>query len=273
MKIWALFFTLNVLWLCKCRYEDEPNLNHSERSAWNSELHDTLPFSRICIDLSIPDEEVYQSIYYVYDDVPTKLIVPEINVYAGRLSNGQEAIWTAENETIHYAKVLLRNGQPELVFVKTQGLGISHEHCINKNGNRWVECSPKYHERVNALKILVRQRKNIAMDLDRNYDEGYISFHLVLMGLPFNSYVPKVGHDATKVVHNGDNIWVASSGEKCTSALFSSKGSSTLLGIDITNSSSTYSKFFEKIGGSWNEITEEEFYTKTSEINSHVDSS
>ncbi|EKX73322.1 hypothetical protein BEWA_053770 [Theileria equi strain WA] len=91
-------------------------------------------------------------------------------------------------------------------------------------------------------------------------------------GVSQKGYNVKDDHVVSSVVEDGQEIWKAAEGseESCTLALVGSKEQDALLTLHVRNGTSFTFFYFEKVGGAWKDVHEDEFQAKYDEMSNKV---
>ncbi|AFZ80302.1 signal peptide-containing protein [Theileria equi strain WA] len=114
------------------------------------------------------------------------------------------------------------------------------------------------------------RQDGVALDLS-NPDESKLEIReSVTHGVSYRGFIPKSGYHTNKVKDGGKELWKAEAGEKYFLAQSYTKGNEAVLYLEISGSSGTTHKYFEKVDGKWDGITQGDFLKKLHEMRNGV---
>ncbi|AFZ80036.1 hypothetical protein BEWA_028860 [Theileria equi strain WA] len=226
--------------------------------------------SQTTIDLSNQDGQIYNSFFHHGESIPTVLIVPCTGVFVNEIVNGDERIWKAENGmSLDYSKLYMNSdNSPELIFIiSSNNKGLDKRHFGLQNG-KWVDCSDTYIDRLNDLRIAVDTTVDITINVEDAQDtENCTIFDAEICRVPIRSYIPNLGFNANKLVHNGEILWTASETEELISCIaYLKDGEPFLIIIKMFDSGEKTQKCYEKDENGWNVVDKATFDKKRSEL-------
>ncbi|AFZ79896.1 hypothetical protein BEWA_027450 [Theileria equi strain WA] len=203
--------------------------------------------------------------------VPLLTCTPKPDIVVTELKYGGNTIWVDEDSSLSSALIYFKGDQPEVVTLQAEKDGEDSILFLHYNGEEW-EHNRREHERklcgLKGLPVPQSAGQDVTLDLanpdDSNINVDEQTFDEVLL----KSYFPKKDHHISSVVENGVTLWKATGDEKCTSVQSHVKDS-TVMTIGIKSGDDLEAKFFEKNGGVWKTITEEDFDKKLGEISKY----
>ncbi|EKX73384.1 hypothetical protein BEWA_054400 [Theileria equi strain WA] len=161
------------------------------------------------INVSKYHPSFYNLYDYYFDDVITRLIIPEQDVTMTKLTNGRSVIWNAgEGESLVYATIHLKANRPVLVYILKDCTSKNKIDTLLRTNKGWKHIT----NYVAVLKSIPRPkipRFDFTMDLIRSDNARFKVFDAMLGGIRTRFFIPRRGFRADKVHHNGAVIWKA----------------------------------------------------------------
>ncbi|EKX72414.1 signal peptide containing protein [Theileria equi strain WA] len=229
----------------------------------------------LVLDLASPNSSQCKSFDYNFAGNAVQLIVPNKGTTVSTLMNGTEDVHAlSAGETLQYANLYLnKDGTPELILVtlKTSS-GISRRDYVKEEGE-WTVCN-NIDAKMRSLRTSTTFKSNFTMDIAlANSTKECSVFEVDLLGITIRHFFPKPGHLVIGVKDGDKELWTPSKDlDNCLSCLVYKKGSMELLEITLVEGGSVGKKYFEKLDGKWNNITQGDLLNKLQEMRKSVSS-
>ncbi|AFZ80943.1 signal peptide-containing protein [Theileria equi strain WA] len=263
MRIIAILWTVYLVGVCNCG--DDTNvtkdvLKGTEDNVTNpgqSDQHTSLASK---VDTSLFDVESS-----VEGNVPVLKLTAKEGTSTNRLLYDGQTVWEDDNKLCLSAILYMDEGKPTMTAIKAKGVkgGANFTLYRYHDGKKWKDEREFQHK--NKLAELRKKYKHATpstLDLS-NPDTSKLDVHTETeSGVSFKGYTPKNGYHISSVLYGESSVWKVEAGQKCKLVESYAKYEITILRLEISESSETKSKYFEKTDGEWNELKKDQFYEK-----------
>ncbi|AFZ79977.1 signal peptide-containing protein [Theileria equi strain WA] len=148
---------------------------------------------------------------YYYDDVQTRLVIPDYGVSIKRLTTSKGVIWSGEgNERLIYAAIHLRNKAPALAQISLEYYDDSllrrTTFAASRTPNGW-EHTGDFNAEFARLRVNVDSFFPSVVDLSIGSTSQCEVFETILDGIPTMFHYPKHGFHAKMVRYGPIYLW------------------------------------------------------------------
>ncbi|EKX72373.1 hypothetical protein BEWA_048400 [Theileria equi strain WA] len=259
-------------WKNLSAWEHTLRFNQLYKKGANAVKRETTPVNAppYILDLVNPDKKKTDLDGNTNGGVDCKTFAPKDGHRISSVVENGTPIWTASgnSERCEYVTWLSKDKSNFLALDIQECSGAKTKH-FEKVGRAWTCITSKtFTVKVKAIMEVGGEygspRKPLnttpcILDLD-NPDESTIGFHREMTsGVNISRYFPTDGYHISSIKKGKVPVWICLDGEKCEYVTVSSKGDSILVSLDVSGAKKEY---LELTGGSWKEITKEDYDAK-----------
>ncbi|EKX72746.1 signal peptide containing protein [Theileria equi strain WA] len=235
------------------------------------------------LDISSIDSSSYQFFDYSFDGNATRLVVPNKGLNFKKLVDGKRKVYTLPSgEKLEYAKLYLnKDGIAELVILVAKISDSVMEHYLELKDGVWVSCDD-HEKKMRSLVSTAEFKGTLILNIEDDKDTKECTiFETELLGITTRHFYPKPGHLVKKVTDGSSELWNSSKplnvqgvyarwngyfDDYCLSCLIHKRGNIELLVMIVVERLSEGKEYFERVNGTWKNLTRDEFDRKIEEI-------
>ncbi|EKX73298.1 hypothetical protein BEWA_053530 [Theileria equi strain WA] len=251
------------------------------RQDFNRIIKKSLTSDYFVLDLSNPDKSRVFTTEALYNGLTYKAFFANIDETIAKIVFGEDTIWeVGSGKKATSVHLFSKGGEVRLVEVvvgpKTNHTFLFFEH----SGECWVPIdeatfNSKYNDLLNDSSEWLKENvfkgvfgkftplPGITIDIAAGSNENIDVEENTLMGVTYKSYSPKVDScNFRKIVDSETNILTIPSSYKCLFVESYTIGKTVLLTVTLKDGAVYEYEYFEKNGGAWSGITQDEFSEK-----------
>ncbi|EKX73077.1 104 kDa microneme-rhoptry antigen precursor, putative [Theileria equi strain WA] len=262
MRILAVLWTVCLVRLCYCGSDLQPQNSPEATGQESTEAVKPLSPFLTKVDGSLFDVEEAEE--YAVKVLKLKA---KNGVTAKKVKYNGKDIWSARavvGSPCSSAVLYMDGEKPTLAVLETKGL-LGKEGTVYKyhDGKKWKTGSEDDHKKRRAALKKYKHALPATLDLVTPDSKKIDVYTETESEVSFQEFSPKRAFHISSVVDSGATLWEASgAGQKCKLVESYAKDGVELLYLETSESTGTKSKYFEKTGGVWKNISEKEFNEK-----------